>query len=235
MDTDFQLVTSKQFNGIILDCYQKKGQIDPTIFYVTREQIGLALGYEYPNDSILHIHVHNEQRLDRFSSWGKLTSVEGDRTVVRECIVYSFKGLLEICRYSQQPNVNAVIDVLWEIADELRRNGSYIIQKKDEDTNHIIIQPSIQDIMKAADHIYSKAFSCKNYDDFYAVLAIDKVFKEFTGKSALDIAGLQLIEATRSASKDIHMSSGRIEHISCDEPYLAWKHHFQNSLCNSEE
>lgn len=235
MESNLQLVTSKQFNGIILDCYQEEGKIDPTEFYATREQIGLALGYEYPNDSIRKIHDRNKERLDKFSTSVKLTGVEGDRTVTREVTVYSFKGLLEICRYSQQPNANAVIDVLWEIADEIRRNGSYMLQKKDDDTAHIIIKPSIQGIMKAADRIYSKAFSCKNDDDFYAVLALDKAFKEFTGQSALDIAGLQLIESTRVATKDIHMSSGRIEHISWDEPCLAWKHQFHNSLCNSEE
>ena len=43
----------------------------------------------------------------------------------REVITYNFKGLLEICRYSNQPVANAVIDKLWDIADEIRRTGMY--------------------------------------------------------------------------------------------------------------
>ena len=43
---------------------------------------------------------------------------------VQTATVYNFKGLLEICRYSQQPKANLVIDWLWEIADELRRTGT---------------------------------------------------------------------------------------------------------------
>ena len=63
--------------------------------------------------------------MDKFSTVVKLGTVEGSRTVTREVTVYSFKGLLEICRYSNQPKANAVMDKLWEIADEIRRTGSY--------------------------------------------------------------------------------------------------------------
>ena len=54
-----------------------------------------------------------------------MNHVEGERIVTREVIMYNFKGLLEICRYSNQPVANQVIDVLWDIADEIRRTGSY--------------------------------------------------------------------------------------------------------------
>ena len=42
-------------------------------------------------------------------------------------------GLLEICRYSNQPIANAVIDKLWEIADEIRRTGSYTVKMTAEE------------------------------------------------------------------------------------------------------
>jgi hypothetical protein len=41
-----------------------------------------------------------------------LSGVEGERTVTRSVKVYSFKGLLEICRYSNQPKANAVMDLV---------------------------------------------------------------------------------------------------------------------------
>ena len=40
--------------------------------------------------------------------------------------MYNFKGLLEICRYSNQSKANDVMDFLWEVADEIRQKGLYL-------------------------------------------------------------------------------------------------------------
>ena len=128
MEDSMELVVSRDFNGIRLNCYQTAGQEDPSDFWATREQIGQALEYAEPMKAIAKIHERNKNRLDRFSTIVKLTTVEGGRRVTREVMVYNFKGLLEICRYSNQDNANAVIDVLWDIADEIRRTGSYSVK-----------------------------------------------------------------------------------------------------------
>lgn len=44
--------------------------------------------------------------------------------------VYNFKGLLESCRFSNQPKADAVMDFLWNVANEIRRNGIYITPAK---------------------------------------------------------------------------------------------------------
>lgn len=126
---DLQLLTSKQFNGITLNCYIEQGQSDSSDFWATREQIGRLLGYEYPAHAIKNIHRRNKERLDRFSRGLKMSQVEGERTVTRKVRVYNFKGLLEICRYSNQPKANEVIDFIWSIADEIRLNGIYMTDK----------------------------------------------------------------------------------------------------------
>ena len=51
--------------------------------------------------------------------------IKGARTAT----VYNFKGLLEICRYSNQPAANAVIDFLWDVADDIRKHGMYLSDK----------------------------------------------------------------------------------------------------------
>ena len=79
------------------------------------------LGYAEPRKAIGKIHERNKARLDKFSSDVKLTTEAGERTAT----VYSFKGLLEICRYSNQPKADAVMDFLWDVADEIRKTGSY--------------------------------------------------------------------------------------------------------------
>ena len=122
MTSNLQLVTTRDFNGITLNCYREEGQEDPQDFWATREQIGLMLGYSQPRKAIGKIHDRNKARLDKFSS----DVILGSEAGARKMTVYNFKGLLEICRYSNQPNAHKVIDKLWEIADEIRRTGMYM-------------------------------------------------------------------------------------------------------------
>ena len=132
MNSDLQLATTRDFNGITLNCYREDGQEDPQDFWATREQIGQLLGYKYPRKAIGKIHDRNKERLDKFSKTVELRKYfnrhQNDTPFKNEPVatVYNFKGLLEICRYSNQPNAHKVIDVLWDIADEIRRTGMYI-------------------------------------------------------------------------------------------------------------
>jgi hypothetical protein len=57
-------------------------------------------------------------RLDKFSTTVNLTKVEEERAVTRSMTVYSFMGFLEICRYSNQPRANAVMDFLFFAHDD---------------------------------------------------------------------------------------------------------------------
>ena len=126
MEGKFELATTRDFNGLTLNCYREEGQEDSGEFWMTREQIGQLLGYAHPDTAIKNIHQRNRDRLNKFSTQLKMSHVEGNRTITRDVRVYNFKGLLEICRYSNQPTANAVIDVLWSLADEIRRTGMYI-------------------------------------------------------------------------------------------------------------
>lgn len=120
------IATTRKFNGNELACYVEDKPANDFDFWATREQIGRFLGYEYPREAISKIHQRFKERLDKFATGVNLTLVEGSRTVTRNVIVYSFKGLLEVCRFSNQPVANQVIDILWDIADEIRRKGFFI-------------------------------------------------------------------------------------------------------------
>ncbi len=115
---NLELVKSTEFDGVHFDCYCENGSDE---FWATREQIGQLLDYSEPRKAIGKIHERNKERLDKFSSVVILVTEAGER----EAVVYNFKGLLEICRYSNQPKADAVMDFLWEIADEIRRKGYY--------------------------------------------------------------------------------------------------------------
>lgn len=182
------LVKRAEFNGVELDCYVKPKQKDKGDFWATREQIGRLLEYEEPMKAIAKIHERHSERLDKFSTIVKLTTVEGSREVAREVTVYSFKGLLEICRYSNQPKADAVMDWLFEVADEIRRTGSYTLPRKAAKK-----KPALSlDVMSAAGEISRKALRCEKNIDVQEVLALDEVFKHFAGESVLQIAHFTL-------------------------------------------
>lgn len=122
MSNELELLTTREFNGHELNCYVEAGQEDKSAFWATREQIGTLLGYKNPRKAIKIIHLRNQERLDKFSRGVQIESPRGGK---QTATVYNFKGLLEICRYSNQPVANAVIDKLWDIADEIRRTGMY--------------------------------------------------------------------------------------------------------------
>ena len=173
MTSNMQLVKSAQFNGIQFDCYAQDEQQDISDFWATREQIGQLLEYAEPNNAITFIHKRNKERLDKFSTSVKLTQVEGNRTV------YNFKGLLEICRYSNQLKANTVIDFLWEIADEIRRTGSYYNKEQYGITPNII--NSARALLEGAGITGNQC-----------TLALDKVYKSYTGRSLLLTTGIEL-------------------------------------------
>ena len=178
-----QLATTKDFNGVAIDCYvEREGDGD---FWASREQIGRLLEYAEPMKSVAKIHERNKERLDKYSTIVKLTTVEGKRTVTREITVYSFKGLLEICRYSEQPKANAVMDFLWEIADEIRKTGSYGLMKDN---------PGLPSgVLEGAKLIFETAHIKGNQ----LTLALDRVYRGYTGRSALDAGEITLIAPTK--------------------------------------
>ena len=82
---------------------------------MTREQIGTALEYGDPTKAINNIHHRNKDRLDPLSSTLKMRVGEKNRTNTREFVVYTLRGVMEICRYSTQPKANAFIDFCWDV------------------------------------------------------------------------------------------------------------------------
>jgi len=113
--SNLALVKSENFGNVQCDFYGDKNN-----FWMTRKQIGEALDYVDPEDSIYRIHERHKDRLDRFSTIDRLTTVEGGRTVTREMILYSPKGVYEICRWSQQPKADAFFDWVYDRLEELR-------------------------------------------------------------------------------------------------------------------
>ena len=183
-----QLVTTRHFDGFTLDCYVEPDQADKGAFWATRTQIGQLLGYEEPRVAIANIHSRNRDRLDKFARVVKLATPSRGNQIdnpfgnVQDVTVYNFKGLLEICRYSQQPNANAVIDVLWDIADEIRRTGSY---KAHTDEEALKRKDKELDVRKA-ELLQSMIGMCPMTDETKTVF-VHEAYKALTGSSLLSM------------------------------------------------
>lgn len=107
------LVKQTSFGALLVDCYTD-GHGN---FYMTREQIGQALEYPHPRQSIDAIHRRHKKRLDQFSTVVKTATVDGKN---REVIFYSSRGVYEICRHSSQPKADAFYDCMYDVLEGLR-------------------------------------------------------------------------------------------------------------------
>lgn len=116
---DLVLAKQASFNGIPCDFYDSLQQEE---IYMTRDQIGTALGYSDPSAAVAYLHKRHKARLDKFSTTVKLTGVEGGRNVTREMLVYSPKGVYEICRWSRQPKADDFMDFVWNVVEGIRKN-----------------------------------------------------------------------------------------------------------------
>lgn len=109
-----KLVEKRKFGSITCDVYEKGDE-----YFVTREQIGKALEYKNPKDAIKSIHRNHKDRLDNFSRGVVVSTPLGGK---QESILYSAKGVYEICRWSNQPKANAFYDFIYEVLENIRTN-----------------------------------------------------------------------------------------------------------------
>lgn len=116
MQNNLQLIQNEHFGELECNIYRDN---DSGELLFTREQIGMALEYSKPNKNIDKLHARHRERLNQFSTTVTLGVVEGGRQVQREMILYTRKGVFEICRWSRQPKADAFMDFVWEVTDRL--------------------------------------------------------------------------------------------------------------------
>lgn len=101
----FILVKDKKFWNLRCDVWQSGED-----FFMTREQIGKALGYKNPKKAISDIHNRHKERMDKFSTVRKTQTVDGRE---HETFLYSTRGIYEICRWSNKPRANDFYDFVY--------------------------------------------------------------------------------------------------------------------------
>ena len=124
--TNLMLIDKSAFGKIKCSVYSdKQGNI-----LMTREQIGRALGYKNPQNAIDKIHKRNKKRLDKFSVIDKLSGTDGKKY---DTVLYTRKGVYEICRFSHQPKADAFYDWVYDLLEALATGQAKIIAQKQTD------------------------------------------------------------------------------------------------------
>src|SRR5690625_4342752 len=99
---NLSIVTKEMFGQNEMSIYTNENND----VFMTREQIGKALGYAIPRDAIRKIHSRNKERLDRFSRGVQIDTPSGKQ----ETTIYNEQGIYEIIRRSNQPKADAFYD-----------------------------------------------------------------------------------------------------------------------------
>jgi len=136
---ELSLVKSENFGAVQCDFWENENKE----VYMTREQVGSALGYTNPREAIKTIHSRNRDRLDRFSRGVQIDTPLGG---TQNTTVYSSKGVYEICRFSRQPKADAFMDWVWDIVDNLR-TGDLQISSGNATMSPAVVESKIQSIL----------------------------------------------------------------------------------------
>lgn len=115
MRNNLKLITTETFGDLSCNFYRN---LNDDIL-LTREQIGLALEYKYPDDALSKIHKRHSNRLDPLSVVVKMASADGKSY---ETMLYTQRGIMEICRWSRQPKADIFMDWVWDIIEKYRAN-----------------------------------------------------------------------------------------------------------------
>lgn len=124
MRNNLKLITTETFGDLSYNFYCNMNDD----ILLTREQIGLALEYKYPDDALSKIHKRHSNRLDPLSVVVKMASTDGK---YYDTTLYTQRGIMEICRWSNKPKADIFMDWVWDIIEKYRANELVPIQQLD--------------------------------------------------------------------------------------------------------
>lgn len=139
--SSLKLITTENFGNISCDFYRNMNDD----ILLTREQIGSALEYSHPDIALGKIHSRHKKRLDQFSVLTKLVSTDGKEY---DTYLYTQKGVMEICRWSNKPKANQFMDWCWDVIEKYRNSQGFTDQNTQLFMNAITTLTSTITIMQ---------------------------------------------------------------------------------------
>ena len=164
--------------------------IDGDPWFVGKD-VADVLGYSNTRDALIE-HVDMEDRMIAQKSDFPTLDIVSPRGM----IIVNESGLYSLVLASRLPNAREFKHwVTSEVLPAIRKTGHYSLQQSDDnavDTRKELVLPQTSAPIKAAEKIAAKVFKAESNEDFKAVLALDTVFTQTFGVSALEIMGLKI-------------------------------------------
>lgn len=136
MRNNLTLITTETFGDLSCNFYRN---INDEVL-LTREQIGQALEYKYPDDALSKIHKRHSNRLDPLSVVAKMASTDGK---YYDTTLYTQRGIMEICRWSNKSKADTFMDWVWDIVEKYRANELVPIQSSQADLTPLVDMLSV--------------------------------------------------------------------------------------------
>jgi len=126
-----RLVKQGDFLGTKCDFYVD----EENSIYMSRTQIGYALEYKNPQDAIKKIHQRHFEQLEK-----RYIEVVGDNLSPRpkdlgkktSIFMYDERGILDVIRWSTSNVADNYFDWIYDVIQEIKKNGYYITTEEDE-------------------------------------------------------------------------------------------------------
>jgi prophage antirepressor-like protein len=157
------LLKSARFENVDCDFYEEENEI-----WMTREQIGTALAYENPREAIKLIHKRHKERLDQHSRGFQIETPRGGRQVT---VIYSARGVYEICRWSKQPKADQFYDFVYDILEGLR-TGQLVLREKD---SNLRASKRLLEIKERNSRVRQANILLKTADKYKAILSGESI------------------------------------------------------------
>lgn len=172
---NLNLVKSEHFCGIECDFYGDGNEL-----WMTREQIGSALGYSDPLRAISKLHARKKNRLDKYSVVVNMTTTDGKQY---DTTLYNRKGIMEICRHSGQPKADDFMDFAWDVMDSIA-SGKAILSHK---TTHFQSLAEVENEHMRVRKAEILSHIADGYDGTYRQILQAYATKELVGKFILPL------------------------------------------------
>ncbi|MFL0197631.1 BRO family protein [Clostridium sp. WILCCON 0269] len=149
---------------------------------MTRIQVGEALEYAYPQESIQKLHERHKERLDKFSVQVKLTGTD-DKLYMT--YLHNPKGVYEICRWSHQPKADDFMDWVWDVIEKIRKMDKNNLEHLIKREAGKITRKALTDAIEKLPDRPNKKFKYKQFTDLIYKIVFNKNARQLREKFSI--------------------------------------------------
>lgn len=188
---DLQLIKSSKFGEVECDIYSNEKEM-----FMTTEQIGNCLGYQYARESVNKLVSRNDYlRNEEFSAEVKLTSTDGKEYETR---VFTEDGIYEVTMLAKTEKAKEFRAFIRKLLKSLRKGEAKLIKPSNEQVELIEIKKKNADARLRNAKVREAKFLLEAVDKYKNVLAEQSVelltinaLEVINGKDTLERPKLQ--------------------------------------------